>query len=514
MPAVEEPAPRLTLADFGGPDAPPDDTVQPPKNGGAAPDENPTADPKAIPQEPEISPLNEEVDEPEKAEKEKKPKADPEEPEKRLGDVMDDPVEIARKEAADAKAKEKKDAEAAEAAKNQTEDEKAKAAAATAAEERDKDLSHDFAPHTHQKTRQVITKMQAAAKSARDGWDREKAERAAEVEQLKKERDELAEKSKSAAPSKEVEEEIKTLRERVRELDITKDPALEQKYDRKITSNNDAIVAVLKANGLGTRQIGDGKTVETPEAVQAFVNGGISAKTVYPMIVRLRKAAAEYEKNGQESEAIEAMKSADDLQAYLRDNDRISREKSAEVETWKGDYTKRQQDREQQTKQQQEQRSQAFRAQTDTILKKDLAALATDFNYINQPPAPLPTDTPATRQAKETAIAEWTHAAKAIENRVKAFSTDGLSPDKLVEAVGKLNASAIKAVVYDEQVLPRVKKEMAALTARNKELEAELSKIRDAGKLSRQHTSASADPGYNGKPEPKSLEEAFQVPGN
>lgn len=508
MPAVDEaPAQRLTLAEFDGPGAPPDDFVQPPKGSAASQEAAPA---KTATEEPKIAPLVEDGPEAEPAAT-KKP--DPDEPQQTLGDTMDDPVEVAKRENAEKKAKEKADAEAATAAENETEEDKKKKADDAAAEQRDADLKYDLAPHTHDRTRKVITKFQTAAKNARDERDKERAERTTEVAALKKERDELAEKSKSTALPKETEEEIKTLRERVRELDISHDPIIQKKYDAKISANNESIVDVLKNNGLGRIKLADGTEKENPAAIKQFMARGITTANVYPLIVQLRKSAAKKETEGDIDGAMAELKDADELHGLLRDNDRVAKDKQAEIDSWKGDYAKRQQDRDASVKQQQEARGQAFRSQTDTILKSDLATLAKDFSYINEPPAPTATDTPATRKAKETAIAEWTAASKSVEKEVAGFKTDGLSPEKLTEVVGKLNASAIQAVVMKSHILPRVKREMAALAARNKELEAELGKIRDAGKLSRQHTSASGGEAVgNGLATPRSLDEALTNP--
>lgn len=508
MAAIEADAPRLTLASFGGPDAPPDNYVQPPSKGGSAPAQETKSEPAkgAATDEPKISPIVTD-DEPEKTEPDPdKPAkgADDDDPKKTLGDTLEDPAEVARKEAAEKRAKEKEDADKAAATAAQTDEEKSK----TAAEQRDSDLKYEAGAHTHPKTRTVITKFQAAAKLARD----ERDAAAAKAAELEKRAIAAEEKAKTAPAPKELEDEVKSLRETVRRLDITQDPVIQQKYDAKIAANNESIISVLKNNGLGTSVDKDGNRTEHPNVIKEFVAGGVNEETVYPLIIRLRESAAELKAAGQTRNAMAALKDADKLYDYLRRNDGLQQDKMAEIESWKGSESKRKQEIESVTKQQRDAQGQAFRHHTDTILKAETDALAKEFPYINQPPAPLPTDVPATVKAKEAAIAEWTAAAKNIETAVKGFSTDGVTPEKLAEVVGRINAAAIQSQQIKYGILPRVKAELSAKTARIAELEKELNGIREAGKLSRQHSSASNEPGFNGRPEPKSLEEALQDP--
>lgn len=495
MPPVAEPeAQRLTLADFNGPGTPADDYVQPPSKGGEAPPV-PKVDTPAK-DEPVISPLVEDDTPEPDPEKPAKPADD--EPERTLSDSMEDPQEVAKQEAAAKKAKEKEEADAAAKLATQTEDDKKKAAEASAQEQRDVDLKYEPGAHTHPKTRTVITKFQAAAKAARDERDRERAERATEVATLKKERDEATEKAKATTLPKDAEDELKTLRERVRELDITQDPIIQKKYDARITSNNDTIINTLKAQGFGkVKKEGSEEFVDNPQAIAKLVKDGLTLKTLKPMIDALEKA--------------DLIEEAETVREALRENYRIARDKQAEIESWKGDHARRQQERESTTKQQREQQGAAFRQHTDTMLKTDLDALAKDFSYINRPPDPLPTDVPATVKAKQAAIAEYDAAAKEIEEAVKGLNMDGVTPEKLAEKVGRINANAIKAIVLEKKILPRVKAELAAGKARIAELEKELNGIREAGNLSRRHSAPSSENANLG-PQPKTLEEAFSPP--
>lgn len=452
-----------------GMDNPPADDV--PKTGAAtAPAGDAKIETPVIP-EPEIKELA-----PEEPEPEPEKKKDEDEP-------TDDIEGAMRRGADDTKAKEtaaaeqkKKDDEAAAAA------EKAKATAP--ATERDADLNTKVGDHTHPKTRKIITDFQSKAKAARDERDAEKAARAAEKQAWEKERAELAEKAKGTTLPKETEEELKTLRERVRELDITQDPQIVAKYDKPIQSNNDAIVAVLKSQGYGIKQDAEGKSIENPKAIADLVRAGLTYDNLQPLIDKLKTA-------GLHGDARKIEKAIDR-------NEDLTEQRGREIETWKKDHGLRTQQREQLTKQQSEEQLKAFAQQTDVQLKNDLEALAKDFSAIKEPPQPLATDTPAVKAAKEKAIADYQAGAAKIAEAVKAFNPDGVAPEKRAEVVGRINSAAIQSVVLKQHVLPKIKAEMAALEKLNKELTAELEQLRSAGKLSRLQSNAPGDTPTNG----------------
>ncbi len=489
MPAVAEPVPGFSLADFSGPGAPADDAVPvptntplpgaPPPTEGTVPEkpvetptpEKPGEDEPEIPERPEDDPTDNKKDD------------EDDDSDRTLESEIAEPAEVAKKQKAkeEAEAKKKADDEAAAAEKAEKE---GKAAG------RDDDLVPEIGPHVHQKTRKIITDFQAKAKAARDERDAVVAER----EALKKERDELAQKAQTIKVPKEAEEELKSLRERVRELDISKDPALEAKYDRRIATNQTRITDILKNQGYGAHKEGD-KIVENPKAISELVKSGLTLKNLAPIIAKL--------------DAAELVEEADEIRESLRENLRLAREKQAEIESWKGDYEKRQEQRQQLTQQQQEQRSASFRAETDKVLGADLSTLAKDFPFVNQPPSPLPSDPPAVAKAKQAAIDEFNAANPRIEAAVKAFNPAGVAPEKQAEAVGRLNAAAIQAVIIKERVIPRMIRERNELTARNKELEAKIAKYENAGKLSRAHSAPSTDNGNSGRPEPQDLGDAL-----
>lgn len=482
---LDSPSRGFALSDFTEiPNPPADDTPKAGADGGAAPQIDTAALKTGTIAEPEIKELAE--DDPEKGR-----------------DDIPESLETAMRSSPDADRKEQERIAAEQKVKDQAAvAEKAtkegESGGKTAAEiERDADLKHDLTTH-RAPTRKVITDFQTKAKAARDERDKIAVEKAA----IQKERDDLIEKLKTAPASKEVDDELKTLRERVRELDITRDPVLEKKYDSRIKANNDSIINVLKAQGFGMVK-GDGeKLVENPQAIAELVKGGLTFKTLNPLLKKLDEA--------------DLVDEAEAIRDAIRQNNRLSQERTQEVESWKSDHGRRLQAREQETKQQAEARQSAFTQQTDAQYRAELAALEKDFAYLKQPPAPLSTDTPAVKQAKEAAIAEFTAAAKRIETEVKGLSPDGVPQDKIAEVVGRINSQAILAIALKAHVLPSLKRDLAAARKERDEATAELAKIRDAGRISRLQGQAPGSDPNAGKAEPTSLEDAFRsvTPGS
>jgi len=423
-----------------------------------------------------------------------------------LSDALRQSPEDAK--AADAEKKAAADKKTADeaAAKALSETNPAKAAedsaAKSASEQRDSDLKTDTAAHTSPKTRKIITDFQAKTKAARDERDRA----AAEVTALKRERDELLEKVKAAPVTKEIDEEVKALRERVRELDISRDPIIQQKYDRKIESNNKSIIDTLKAQGFGIVVDPDTqRTVENPNAIAELMAGGLTLKALNPLLKKLEEA--------------ELIDEADAIREAIRQNKQLGAEKNQEIESWKADHSKRVSAREQQTNQQIEQRQAAFREQTDVQYRSAVEAMAKDLPFLKKPAEPLPTDTPAVAKAKQTALDEYAAASKKIEDEVRTLNPDGVPPEKMPEIVGRINSNAILAITLKNHVLPRLMREQTASAARIKQLESELEKIRGAGKLSRLQAGGGGgdQSAHHGSSEPTSIEQALamaQPPGS
>lgn len=387
-------------------------------------------------------------------------------------------------EAAKTKAEEQKAADEAESAK--------KAASATksaevdtqktpeqlAQEARDADLKDQLGPHTHPKTRKLMNAKNALIKAARDERDRIVTER----EQLKKERDELAERVKSTPVPKEIEDEVKSLRERVRELDITKDPALEAKYDKPIAANAKSAIDLLKS--FGADQVidpnDDKKTTADPRFEANLLKSGLTFKTLQPFIEKLEKGGFVDE--------------AEQLREVVRENGRLAKAKAQEIESWKIDYDSRKQARTQQSQQQTEAESKAIHAEAETTLKTDLAELSKQLPFLNPPPAPSATDSETVRKAKQTALDEYNAAAKSVEQAVATFNPTGMPPEKARVAIAKLHATAVQGVILKQHAIPRLQRDMAAKDARIKDLETQLGKLKGATNLSRQHATLASAP--------------------
>lgn len=376
-------------------------------------------------------------------------------------------------------AEEQKTKDAAAAAKA---DETAAAAKTPEQEQRtkrDEDLKDQLSPHTHPKTRKVIEAKNAKIQEARDERDRIIAER----EALKKERDELANKAKATSVPKEIDDELKTLRERVRELDITRDPQMEAKYDRPIAANSKTAVDLLKS--FGADQVVDPKdntkTTTDPRFEANLLKAGLTLKTLQPYIAKLEEGGLVDE--------------AEQLREVVRENGRLARAKAQEVDSWKADFETRKQGRTQQVQQQSEADQKALHAESDTTLKAELAELAKTVPFINPPPAPLQTDPEPVRKAKEAALNEYNEVYKKVSDAVAAFDATGKTPEQARAASAKFSASAVMGIIARQHVIPRLMKDFAAKDARIKELETQLGKIRGASALSKQHaTLASAAP--------------------
>lgn len=482
--AIEEQVRGFALSDFTNiPNPPPDD--------GPKTEETPATKPAesavAAQAEPKIKPLIEPDPEPEASKEKAKETPDPD---------GHDSLETAMRHGPEDRKKATEEKRGAD--KKTQEEAAAKAAEATGKPpptDRDADLKGDPPPHVHPTTRKIITEFKTKAKAARDERDAVAKERDA----LKAERDQLNEKIKVAPASKELETEVTTLRERLREADITKDPIIEAKYDRPIADNNKVIVDTLKAQGFGKVRGEDDKMTDDPKAIDALVRGGLTLKNLTPLIKKLDEA--------------ELVEEAEAIREALRQNHRLTADKQREIESWKGDFSKRQQARDAQVKQQTEQTHADFAKHTDTHYRGELSELEKTVPYLRRPAEPLATDTPAVAKAKQTAIEEFDAAAKQIETHVREMSPANAPPEKQAEIGGRINANAILAVALKAHVIPKFVKDLAAREARIKELEAELGKIRDAGKLSRLQAGGSGDAGRGngGGEQPASLEDALRM---
>ena len=354
--------------------------------------------------------------------------------------------------------------------------------------QRDEDLKLDVRQSAamHPRTKKIIEERNQkiiAERNKAESLAKEKEELAAE---LNRARDEL----KKGAVPKDVEEELTKLRERIRELDIVKDPSLEIKYDKPVAQNQEKILKVLQEFGVGKTQDGE----DDPEALENLKQQGLNFKTIAPYIKKLSDEGYEEE--------------AEELRELLRDNIRIRNAKQQEISEWKTNFDVKKQQAAQFSQQQQEKVTSEVREHATRMLNSDISALTKDFPFLNRPADPAPTDSPAVVKAKQDAIAAYDAAAKALSAAVGELDPSKAPPEKFAEVNGRLTSNAVQNIIIKQHVLPRLVKDLAELRSRNAELEAKVGKIKTAGTLSRAHAAAAAAPAGAKAALPESNEDA------
>ena len=354
--------------------------------------------------------------------------------------------------------------------------------------QRDDDLKLDVRQSAamHPKTKKIIEE-----RNQKIITERNKAEALAkEREEMAAELNRVREQLKKGAMPKEAEEELKTLRERVREMDITRDPSFEIKYDRPAAQNQDKILGILQEFGVGKTQDGE----DDPEAVENLKREGLNFKTVAPYIKKLSDEGYEEE--------------AEQLRELLRENIRIKNSKEKEISEWKTNFETKKQQAAQFSQQQVEKNSVEVREHATRILNSDIAELSKEFPFLNRPADPVPTDSPAVAKSKQDAIAAYDAAAKSISEAVAQLDPSRATPDKVAEISGRLTANAVQNIIVRQHILPRLLKDLAELKTRNSELETKVGKIKTAGSLSRAHAAAASAPAGAKAALPESTEDA------
>jgi myosin heavy subunit len=484
MPALIDPTQGFTLADMPGdlPDNLPAGQQAPAQAEAAKPDTPDT------PETPEV--VEADPEQPEPAPKDE-PNPKEEDEATNLNEAMDrqrKATQESEKEAAEVKKKE----EEAAAAKAEAE----KAGKATDKPSRDADLDKiQLAPQAHEKTRKVLNEVKSHAKAARDRADQLEKE----SNELRQRVADLEKQSKEVVAPKELTEEVTRLRERVRELDISKDPELETKYDAKIAKNTESVVGILKQFQFDKMRVKDGdveKLVDNPRAIPELLKSGVTMKTMKPIIDKLNEAGYVDE--------------AEVIADAVRENRKLAQDKDAEIQTWKSGYEGRIKQREAQTKAQAEARQKAISSHRDEFLNKDIETLAKDLPFINPPEGPQAGDSPTVVKAKQALQKEYADAQARIKTAIAGLDAASAPPEKFAEVAGRLSANAIQAVVLKEHAIPRLVRDLASANARIKELEADAAKVKAAGKLSRAQGSTPNDgPSSRQGPEFTSLDEAL-----
>lgn len=302
-----------------------------------------------------------------------------------------------------------------------------------------KELESKLDPHASPKTRNHFKAQQQAVIEARNRADAA----AAEAQRVK---DELAA-AKAAGVPKEIDDELKQLRETVRELDAARDPALQAKYDKRITSNNDAIISVLTKNGFGKDR--EGK--DLPGVVDALKKSGLTRATLQDKIDALEKAG--------EHEA------ADEVKELLRENNRLGREKESEVANYRTTYEQRAQQHEAENVKRVELANKRMVAEFKSHADK--------FDYLQPPPPVKPEDVPAIRKEKEKAIAGFNDRINRISEAIKKETA---TPEDA-------GISARVGILYRDHVLPHVQSQLEEARKEVESLKAKMKAMQGAGSI-------------------------------
>ena len=322
------------------------------------------------------------------------------------------------------------------------------------------ELRGQLDPHAKPATKkhfEVVAAKAAEARRRAEAAEAEKAKLSAELEEAKK-----------RAIPKEVEEEIAKLRDTVRELDVSRDPALVAKYDKRIEANNEKILTILQTHGFGKTAKGD----PIPGVVDALRKNGINRRTLEDKIAALEASDGE---NGEKEDAEE-------IRDLLRDNNNTLRQRTEEVQTLKTTYEQRRAAADADRVKMIEEGNKRVSAVVGTEAKK--------FDFLRAPPKVEANDAPAIRKEKERAIA-------AHNDRILKFS-------EVVkrEASTPIDAAVLSRVgiLYRDHVVPTLQSQLSTLNKENDALRAQMKGMKGAGDLSSK-TGA-------GKPRPAPKQEA------
>lgn len=315
--------------------------------------------------------------------------------------------------------------------------------------DRDKDLnaiSAKLDPHTKPKTRKIIDGIKSETVKARDRADL--AEKS-----LTEAKSKIAELEKAASSKelpKELKEEIETLRDRVRELDITRDPQIIARYDKRIDDNTKVVLDALSRAGL------------PQERVDALKKSGVTLSSVKPYVDMIESGkGADGKQYTADPETAEAIREA------IRDNGRLSKEKEKEIGDWKTNWDDRQKE---------------ATAKNDEVLKeanerrsKMVIEHRDKWDFLKEPPAPNDNDTPAIKREKEKARVAFNDIVAKYGESVKKETS---SP---IESA----ISATVGIIYRDIVAPELKKQLTASQAKVTELENQIKALKGAGSISK-----------------------------
>lgn len=319
---------------------------------------------------------------------------------------------------------------------------------AAVADDRDKDIN-DLASQLgdlekRPKTKQIIEGYKGKVtqeRNQREAAQRELAELKTQIEGLKK-----------LPVPKEVDEELKALRDTVRELDASRDPAIKAKFDTKISANEDRIIGLLKENGFGL----DANGKEIAGAIDGLKKSGLSRRTLQATIEKLEKSG--------DGGAIEA---AEELKDILRANSQLAKEKEGEI----AGYRAGAEERAKTEKVELERQVQAANKRAQETISEHVAK----WDFLKVPPEPKPEDTPAVRAEKE-------RARVAHNERVNKYNE---AIRKETSSPTDTNITARVGLMYRDIIAPQLKSNLDAAHAEIATLKEQMKAMRGAGDLSR-----------------------------
>lgn len=365
--------------------------------------------------------------------------------------VVDEPDNKEANESEEQKTEEGKTAvnSPVEAGKDQASEEAAKKPDDKSASDRDSDLNKfesGLDPHTKPKTRKIIDGIKAEATKARDRA--EAAEKARS--ELETKAADLEKRVSSTKLPDDVDKELSSLRDTVRQLNIERDPSIVTKYDAKIEANTSLVLDTLKKAGL------------PDTAVAELKKSGIRLNNVKAYIDMLDTGrGADGKQYTPDPEAAAALREA------LVDNGRLSKAKDAEISEWKTNWESRQKT---QQVDQQKYIEEANQRQSKAVLEH-----ASKFDFLKPPPEPVDSDSPAIKKDKEKARVAFNGLVTQYSEAIKKETADPIS---------QLIAAKV-GIMYRDLVVPRLQEKAATLEARIKELEGRVSANKQAGSVSR-----------------------------
>jgi hypothetical protein len=315
--------------------------------------------------------------------------------------------------------------------------------------ERDADLKKiesGLDPHTKPTTRKIIDSFKSATAKARD---RAEAAEKARVELEAKTAD-LEKRVSSQKLPDEVEKELSTLRDLVRQNSIERDPSIVAKYDTKIQANNTLVLETLKKAGLPDDQ------------VNALKKSGVTLNNIKGYIDQLESGkGADGKQYERDPETAEALREA------LRENGRLSKGREQEISEWKTNWDSRQK------AQQAEQEK--FAASANERQTKTFGEHVAKFDFLKPPPEPLDSDPPAVKKEKEKARTAFNDVVNKFGATCKQETADPITT-AITAKVG---------LMYRDLVVPELMKRLSDRDARIKELEAKDGAHKKAGSISK-----------------------------